>query len=121
MRQWLLIAATSFELIDSNSVRNKDQKLVSCFLEIWYVYRLVITVLLKMYRKYGQPKWILVGQMLKMVRKWLMADCYFKHCGNINTTAVVILIFTYSGSILCIAVYLHAVTAAMFVYCISFV
>ena len=36
-------------------------------------YRLLITVLLKMYRKYGQPKWILVGQMLKLVGKWPMA------------------------------------------------
>ena len=32
--------------------------------------RLLIAVPLKMYSKFGQPKWILVGQMLKLVGKW---------------------------------------------------
>ena len=32
-------------------------------------YRLLIAVPLKMYRKYGRPKWILVGQMLKLFGK----------------------------------------------------
>ena len=59
------------------SARNKDQKLVGRFLKIWYFNGLLITVPLKMYRKYGRPKWILVGQMLKLVGKWPMADCYF--------------------------------------------
>ena len=39
-------------------------------------YRLLITVPLKMYRKYGRPKWILVSQMLILVGKWPMTDCY---------------------------------------------
>jgi len=30
-----------------------------------------------MYSKIGQPKWILVSQMLKLVGKWPMANCYF--------------------------------------------
>ena len=42
-------------------------------------YRLPIAVLLKMYGKFGQPKQILVGQMLKLVGKWPMADHYFYH------------------------------------------
>ena len=36
--------------------------------------RLVIAVPLKMYRKFGQLKWILVDQIFK---KWPMADYYF--------------------------------------------
>ena len=59
------------------SARNKDQKLVSRFFENRIFYRLLIVVPLKMYRKYCQPKWILVGQMLKLVGKWPMANCYF--------------------------------------------
>ena len=50
------------------SDRNKGYKLVKnrafC--------RLLITVPLKMYSKFGQP----VGRMLKLVRKWPMANCY---------------------------------------------
>ena len=41
------------------------------------LYRLLIVVQLKMYSKLGQPKSVLVGQMLKLVGKWPMADCYF--------------------------------------------
>ena len=44
------------------SGRNKNQKLVGCFLKIWYFNMLLITVPLKMY-------WILVSQMLKIGRK----------------------------------------------------
>ena len=40
---------------------------------------------LKMYIKIGWSKWILVSQMLKLVRKWPMADCYFWHCAYIHT------------------------------------
>ena len=47
------------------SVRNKTQKLVGCFLENQTFFRILINVPLKMYSKFGQPKWILVGQMLK--------------------------------------------------------
>ena len=43
------------------SVRNKGQKLVSCFLENQTFCRFLIAVPLKMYSKFGQPKWILVG------------------------------------------------------------
>ena len=52
------------------SARNTDQKLVGCFLKIGYniFFRLLIAVPLKMYRKYGWSKWILVSQMLAMVR-----------------------------------------------------
>ena len=54
------------------SARNKDQKLVGRFLKTGYfIRRLLIVVPLRMYRKFGQPKWILVSQMLKLVRKWL--------------------------------------------------
>ena len=42
---------------------NKDQKLVGCFTET----RLLIAVPLKMYRKFDQPKWILVRQMVKLI------------------------------------------------------
>ena len=59
------------------SARNKVQKLVSRFLRIWYFNMSLITVPLKMCRKYGQPNRILVGQMVKLVGKWPMADCYF--------------------------------------------
>ena len=64
-------------LLSTHSAQSKDQKLVGRFLEDRIFYRLLITVPLKMYRKYGRPKWILVGQMLKLVGKWPMADCYF--------------------------------------------
>jgi len=39
--------------------------------------RLLIAIPLKMHSKIGQPKWILVGQMLKLVRKWPMANYEF--------------------------------------------
>ena len=53
----------------SSSARNKDQKLVGCFFENRMFYRLLITVPLKMYRKYGQPKYILVDQVFKFCQK----------------------------------------------------
>ena len=61
------------------SVRNKDQKLVGRFLENQTFYRFLIDVPLKMYSKFDRPKWILVGQMLKLVGKWAVARCYFSH------------------------------------------
>ena len=61
----------------THSARNKDQKLVGRFFADRIFYWLLIAVPLKMYRKYGQLKWILIGQMLKLVRKWPIADCYF--------------------------------------------
>ena len=33
-----------------------------------------------MYSKCVQPKLILIGQMVKLVGKWPMADCYFVLC-----------------------------------------
>ena len=33
-----------------------------------------------MYSKCVQPKLILIGQIVKMVGKWSMADCYFVLC-----------------------------------------
>ena len=68
------------------SARNKDQKLVGHFFEDRIFYRL--TVPLKMYRKLGQPKWILVGQMLKIVQKMtngqllFLALCAHAHCSD---------------------------------------
>ena len=72
-------------LLSTHSARNKDQKLVGCFFEDRIFYRLlIITVPLKVYRKYGRSKWILVGQMLKLVGKWPMADLFLalstQHC-----------------------------------------
>ena len=60
-----------------SSGRNKGQKLVGRFFEDRTFCRLLIAIPLKMYSKFGQPKWILVGQMLKLVRKWPMANCHF--------------------------------------------
>ena len=59
------------------SGRNKDQKLVGRFLENQTFCRFLIAVPLKMHSKFSRPKWILVGQMLKLVGKWPMASCYF--------------------------------------------
>ena len=59
------------------SARNKDQKLVGRFFEDRIFYRLLTAVPLKMYEEFGRPKWIMIGQMLKLVGKWPMADCYF--------------------------------------------
>ena len=41
------------EMETMHSARNKDQELVGHFLNIEYLYRLLITLPLKMYRKYG--------------------------------------------------------------------
>ena len=54
----------------------EDQKLVGHFSEDRIFYRLLTAVPLKMFGKFGQPKCILVSQMLK-VGKWPMANCYF--------------------------------------------
>ena len=68
--QYFLVVLTVVEI-------RKDQKLVGRFLENQTFCRFLIAVLLKVYSKFGQPKWILVSQMLKLVGKWLMAICYF--------------------------------------------
>ena len=60
-----------------SSARNKDQKLVGRFLKIGYFIGNYTAVLLKMHGKYGPSKQILVGQMLKLVGKWPVANCYF--------------------------------------------
>ena len=44
-----------------HSARNKDQKLVGHFYEDRIFYRLLISVPLRMYRKFGRPKQILVS------------------------------------------------------------
>ena len=49
-----------------HSGRNKDQKLVSRFLEKLTFYRLLIAVPLKMYSKYGRPNRSLIDQMVKL-------------------------------------------------------
>ena len=46
---------------------------LAIFLKIAYF----IGVPLKMYRKFGRPKWILVRQMLKLIGKWPMTVNYF--------------------------------------------
>ena len=66
-----------FKSCKVSSVRNKGQKLVGRFFENQTFCRLLIAVPLKMYSKFGRPKWILVSQMLKLVGKWPMASCYF--------------------------------------------
>ena len=43
--------------------RNKGQKLVGHFLKIGHFYKLSIVIPLKMYSKFGQPKWILVSEI----------------------------------------------------------
>ena len=63
--------------ITNISDKNKGQNLVGHFLKIGHFCRLLIVIPLKMYSKFGQPKWILVGQLLKLVGKWPMASCYF--------------------------------------------
>ena len=75
------------------SARNKDQKLVGHFFEDRILYRL--TVPLKMYRKLGQPKWILVGQILQIVQKMtngrllFLAPCVHVHCrDNYNSQSL---------------------------------
>ena len=70
-----------------SNARNKDQKLLGHFLKIRYFTDYYIAVPLKMYWKYGRSKQILVGQMLKLVEKWPMADCYFQHCRVSSTLA----------------------------------
>ena len=60
----------------STSGRNKGQKLVGHFLKIGHFCKLSIAIPLKIYSKFGRPKWILIDQMLKLI-KWPMADCYF--------------------------------------------
>ena len=62
--------------VSVDSGRNRGQKLVSHFLKIVRCRSLIATPL-KMYSKFSQPKWILVGQMVKLVGKWPMASCYF--------------------------------------------
>ena len=49
------------------------KKLVGHFLRIGHF----VGIPLKMYGKFGQSKWILVGWILKLVRKWPMANWYF--------------------------------------------
>ena len=54
----------------SSSGRNKDQKLVGSFRRSdLAVGHAIIALPLKMYSKFGQPEEILVGHMLKLVRK----------------------------------------------------
>ena len=52
------------------STRNKDQKFVGRLFEDRIFYRLLIAVPMKKYSKFGRPKCIMIGQMLKLVRKW---------------------------------------------------
>ena len=71
-------------LVHMYSGRNKIQKFVGHFC------RLLIAVLLKMYSKFGQRKWILlVGQISKMVRKWPIANCYFCHYMHVCTSVYI--------------------------------
>ena len=40
---------------------------------------------LEMYSKFGLAKWIYSANWGKLVRKWPMADCYFKLCKAIGS------------------------------------
>jgi len=62
--------ALDVALCYSSSGRNKGQILVGTFC------RLLIAIPLKMYSKIGQPEWILVSQMLKLVDRlqWLLCN-----------------------------------------------
>ena len=66
----LEICVREVRIPGKHSGRNKRQKLVGRFFEDWIFRRLLIAFPLKMYSKFGQPKWILVGQMLELVGKW---------------------------------------------------
>ena len=69
----------------------RSRNWLAVLLKIAYVsYRLLIAIPLKMYRKFGRLKWILVSQMLKLFGKCPMADCYlilalYTHVGVINS------------------------------------
>ena len=67
---------------------HKDPKLVGRFFEDRIFYRLLTAVPLKMYGKFGRPKWILVSQMLKLVGKWAMGQLLFlaPHVHNYTVT-----------------------------------
>ena len=65
------------DVVMDHSARNKDQKSIGRFLKIGYFYRVLTAVPLNLYGKFGQLKWILLGQMMKSVGKWPVADCNF--------------------------------------------
>ena len=47
-----------------------------------------------MFSKFGQPKWVLVDQILKLVRKWPMANCTaVENCVEATPCILVIKIF----------------------------
>ena len=56
--------------------RNKDQKLIGHFLK-WDILKQDTAVPRKMYEEFGRSEWTLVGQMLKFVGKWPVANYYF--------------------------------------------
>ena len=64
-------------MVDTIPVPEIRIKNWSAIFEDKIFYGLLTDVPFKMYGKFGRPKWILVGQMLKLVGKWPMADCYF--------------------------------------------
>ena len=81
---WFLVSYFTMEpklrvgiFVFSTVLEIRIRSRLAVFWKIGYFYGLLITVPLKMYRKYGRPKWILVSQTLKLVGKWPMADCYF--------------------------------------------
>ena len=61
----MMVASVSTEqwstLCVDHNARNKDQKLVGRFYEDRIFYRLLIAAPLRMYRKFGQLKPILIG------------------------------------------------------------
>ena len=75
------------------SGRNKGQKLVGHFLENWTFCGFLIAVLLKMYSKFGRPKWILVSQIgQKMVNGQLLFLALYIHIISIYLYEVVELV-----------------------------
>jgi len=53
-----------------------------------------------MYSKIGRPKWILVGQMLKLVGKWPMANCYISSTDVINNYSYIMFWTSLTATIL---------------------
>ena len=43
---------------------------------------------LEMYSKFGLATWICLAKWVKLVKKWPMADCYFKLCSDVSIICI---------------------------------
>ena len=94
--------------IHTYSAWNKNYKLVSHSLKVGNLYGLLMASPLKMYSNFCSSKLNLLGQIPEMVRKWPMANSYFKLCTYIHTyTHIYIAIYIYTHTHICI--YIHIV------------